>query len=290
MTTEPTTPPAGASDAAIAQAFRNPPEMNSEQAILWQKIRRNAAEIEALTSKAEGDPEMCNCGYVRGSIACGDGTSDECKDSATPPAPVAGSGMGDADIAQAEDWIRSLSPRYSDPDAHRHSETILEALAAYDPSQVGARTTILTAQPAPVVGGDAQDGQRKAIGNLRKIVARWDSETFSAIGYDASQDRRVIRECLKLAEQLFNDRANQPATAAALSARRAVEGQPPVEADAAYWKEQHAALLRAQEPDRRDAARYRMWRDIPSLGMCLGHWLKPEQIDFEVDSAINSRI
>lgn len=52
MTTQPTPQPAG--DAAIAQAFRNPPEMNSEQAILWQRINQNAAEIETARAIQAG--------------------------------------------------------------------------------------------------------------------------------------------------------------------------------------------------------------------------------------------
>ncbi|WP_414553208.1 hypothetical protein [Stenotrophomonas forensis] len=44
--------------------------------------------------------------------------------------------------------------------------------------------------------------EKQAISDLQTIVDRWDAEPFAAIGYDASQERRVIRECLGLVKRL----------------------------------------------------------------------------------------
>lgn len=73
------------------------------------------------------------------------------------------------------------------------------------------RKAIAAAPTAPATAGDGE--LQKSLSNLRKIVERWDAEPFSAIGYDASQERRIIRECLSLAETLAASTA--PPSAAA---------------------------------------------------------------------------
>ena len=42
----------------------------------------------------------------------------------------------------------------------------------------------------------------KAHRNLRAIVARWDGDPFAAIVYDSNREKRIIRECLELVDQL----------------------------------------------------------------------------------------
>lgn len=45
----------------------------------------------------------------------------------------------------------------------------------------------------------------KAVGSMTIIVGRWDNAPFPAIGYDASQDRRIQRECLNLSSELLKE-------------------------------------------------------------------------------------
>jgi hypothetical protein len=132
-------PPAGASDAAIAQAFRDyqtnwPGDADTGMAG-W--IERRAAEIDSLTSKAEGADKHWEESAIK------EGTY-------TPPAQVAGSGMGDGERTRFERWAvrrHGLSiEKWADSGEYKYHDTRnwwqcwQEALAA---------------QPAPVVGGAA---------------------------------------------------------------------------------------------------------------------------------------
>jgi hypothetical protein len=48
-----------------------------------------------------------------------------------------------------------------------------------------------------------------AIGSLRKLVSSWAAQPFAAVSFDASQEKRVIRDCLAMVDELYK-LATQP--------------------------------------------------------------------------------